>query len=99
MVQIYPNPNSITWKEFHRAFDDNYLPRIYKDTKIKEFLNLTQGIIMVEHYKHYFIELPWYASHFIRDDKDKCDRFIDGLKGNIKMIMVSQEHTNFNKIL
>ncbi|KAL0456204.1 UNVERIFIED_CONTAM: Transposon Tf2-12 polyprotein [Sesamum latifolium] len=32
-----------TWAEFQREFDDKYRPKMYRDKKMMEFLNLVQG--------------------------------------------------------
>ncbi|KAL0308948.1 UNVERIFIED_CONTAM: Transposon Ty3-G Gag-Pol polyprotein [Sesamum radiatum] len=36
-------PREITWVEFQRVFDDKYRPKMYRDKKRMEFLNLVQG--------------------------------------------------------
>ncbi|KAL0315532.1 UNVERIFIED_CONTAM: hypothetical protein Sradi_5431400 [Sesamum radiatum] len=36
-------PREITWAEFQREFDDKYRPKMYRDKKRMEFLNLVQG--------------------------------------------------------
>ncbi|KAL0295540.1 UNVERIFIED_CONTAM: hypothetical protein Sangu_3195600 [Sesamum angustifolium] len=37
-------PREITWAEFQREFDDKYRPKMYRDKKRMEFLNLVQGM-------------------------------------------------------
>ncbi|KAK4382229.1 hypothetical protein Sango_2892400 [Sesamum angolense] len=36
-------PREITWVEFRKEFDDKYRPKMYRDWKKMEFLNLVQG--------------------------------------------------------
>ncbi|KAL0373152.1 UNVERIFIED_CONTAM: hypothetical protein Scaly_0996800 [Sesamum calycinum] len=36
-------PREITWVEFLKEFDDKYRPKMYRDKKRMEFLNLVQG--------------------------------------------------------
>ncbi|KAL0332912.1 UNVERIFIED_CONTAM: hypothetical protein Scaly_2192700 [Sesamum calycinum] len=55
-------PREITWAEFQREFDDKYRPKMYRDKKRMEFLNLVQGDEQtVAEYELRFAALAKYA--------------------------------------
>ncbi|KAK4392757.1 hypothetical protein Sango_2053500 [Sesamum angolense] len=55
-------PKEITWAEFQREFDDKYRPKMYRDKKRMEFLNLVQGDEQtVAEYELRFAALAKYA--------------------------------------
>ncbi|KAL0308950.1 UNVERIFIED_CONTAM: hypothetical protein Sradi_5837300 [Sesamum radiatum] len=55
-------PREITWVEFQRVFDDKYRPKMYRDKKRMEFLNLVQRDEQtVAEYELRFAALAKYA--------------------------------------
>ncbi|KAL0307466.1 UNVERIFIED_CONTAM: hypothetical protein Sangu_3028700 [Sesamum angustifolium] len=59
-------PRVITWAEFQREFDDKYRPKMYRDKKRMEFLNLGQGDEQtVAEYELRFVALAKYAPEAI----------------------------------
>ncbi|KAL0318290.1 UNVERIFIED_CONTAM: hypothetical protein Sangu_1985200 [Sesamum angustifolium] len=55
-------PREITWVEFQREFDNRYRPKMYRDKKRMEFLNLLQGDDQtVAEYELHFATLAKYA--------------------------------------
>ncbi|KAL0384683.1 UNVERIFIED_CONTAM: Retrovirus-related Pol polyprotein from transposon.6 [Sesamum radiatum] len=78
-------PGEITWAEFQREFDDKYRPKMYRDKKRMEFLNLVQGDDQtVAEYELRFAALAKYAPEAVATQEDRCYRFEQGLRPEIK---------------
>ncbi|KAL2226254.1 UNVERIFIED_CONTAM: Transposon Tf2-12 polyprotein, partial [Sesamum indicum] len=78
-------PREITWAEFQKEFDDKYRPKMYRDKKRMEFLNLVQGDDQtVAEYKLRFAALAKYAPEAIATQEDRCYRFEQGLRPEIR---------------
>ncbi|KAL0292494.1 UNVERIFIED_CONTAM: U-box domain-containing protein 35 [Sesamum calycinum] len=78
-------PREITWAEFQREFDDKYRPKMYRDKKRMEFLNLVQGDEQtVVEYELRFVALAKYAPEAVATHEDRCYRFEQGLRLEIK---------------
>ncbi|WOH04359.1 hypothetical protein DCAR_0623768 [Daucus carota subsp. sativus] len=77
-------PPKLTWDDFQREFKDKYMPEIYRDEKQREFLNLKQGNMTVAEYEVKFTQLSQYASSMVATERDKCRRFEEGLKYEIR---------------
>ncbi|KAL2252598.1 UNVERIFIED_CONTAM: hypothetical protein Sindi_0054500 [Sesamum indicum] len=74
-------PREITWAEFQKEFDDKYRPKMYRDKKRMEFLNLVQGDDQtVAEYELRFAALVKYAPEAIAMQEDHCYRFEQGLR-------------------
>ncbi|KAL2252777.1 UNVERIFIED_CONTAM: Transposon Tf2-12 polyprotein [Sesamum indicum] len=77
-------PREITWTEFQKEFDDKYRPKMYRDKKRMEFLNLVQGDDQtVAEYELCFAALAKYAPEAIATQEDRCYRFEQGLRPEI----------------
>ena len=72
------NERNIVWKQFRKYFKQKYLSDRYYDDKIKEFHELKLGQLTMEEYENKFLELLRYV-RYIRDDKVKIQRFLNGL--------------------
>ncbi|KAL0340162.1 UNVERIFIED_CONTAM: Transposon Ty3-G Gag-Pol polyprotein [Sesamum radiatum] len=71
--------------EFQREFDDKYRPKMYKDKKRMEFLNLVQGDEQtVAEYELRFATLAKYSQEAVATQEDRCYRFEQGLRSEIK---------------
>ncbi|KAL2225523.1 UNVERIFIED_CONTAM: Transposon Ty3-G Gag-Pol polyprotein [Sesamum indicum] len=78
-------PREITWAEFQKEFDDKYRPKMYRDKKRMEFLNLVQGDDQtVAEYELRFAALAKYAPEAIEMQEDRCYRFEQGLRPEIR---------------
>ncbi|KAL2237893.1 UNVERIFIED_CONTAM: hypothetical protein Sindi_0981000 [Sesamum indicum] len=78
-------PREITWAEFQKEFDDKYRPKMYRDKKRMEFLNLVQGDDQtVAEYELRFAALAKYAPEAIATQEDRCYRFEQGLRREIR---------------
>ncbi|KAL0386393.1 UNVERIFIED_CONTAM: hypothetical protein Slati_4558400 [Sesamum latifolium] len=89
----------ITWAEFQREFDDKYRPKMYRDKKRMEFLNLVQGDDQtVAEYELRFAALAKYAPEAIVTPEDRCYRFEQGLRPKIKKGLAVRI-TNFKTVV
>ncbi|KAL2252728.1 UNVERIFIED_CONTAM: hypothetical protein Sindi_0067500 [Sesamum indicum] len=92
-------PREITWAEFQKEFDDKYRPKMYRDKKRMEFLNLVQGDDQtVAEYELRFAALAKYAPEAIATQEDRCYRFEQGLRPEIKRGLVVRI-TNFKTLV
>ncbi|KAL0290311.1 UNVERIFIED_CONTAM: Retrovirus-related Pol polyprotein from transposon.6 [Sesamum angustifolium] len=65
-------PREITWAEFQREFYDKYKPKMYRDKKRMEFLNLVQGDEQtVAEYELRFAALVKYAPEAVATQEDR----------------------------
>ncbi|XP_022847478.1 uncharacterized protein LOC111369990 [Olea europaea var. sylvestris] len=61
----------------------------YKDAKQKEFLKLVQGQMTVAEYQVRFIELSKYAQVLVSNEIDKCRRFENGSREEIRLVVTA----------
>ena len=70
------------------------MPATYRNAKIREFTNLRQGAMSVAEYEAKFDQLSRYAMHLVATEQDKCNKFEDGLRIEVKKdISVRDMHT------
>ena len=74
------------------------MPKIYRDEKQREFLNLKQGNMTVAEYEVKFTQLSRYASSMVATERDKCRRFEEGLKYEIRSKITIGELRNFTDL-
>jgi hypothetical protein len=81
------NESRITWKQFKKYFQKEYLSEHFYDKKMQEFFKLRLGSMIMEKYKKKFLTLLKYVK-FFDDEKVKIKRFLSGFptfyKENIK---------------
>ncbi|KAL0463341.1 UNVERIFIED_CONTAM: hypothetical protein Slati_0221700 [Sesamum latifolium] len=81
-------PGEITWAEFQKEFDDKYRPKMYRDKKRMKFLNLVQGDNqIVAEYELRFAALAKYAPEAVVTQEDRCYRFEQGLRPEIRRVL------------
>ena len=68
------------WKEFQELFLRRYFPVSVHERKRKEFLYLTQGNKSVMEYDREFTKLSRFARSLVATEKDKVERFVNGLR-------------------
>jgi hypothetical protein len=68
---------NVTWNEFKKYFEKQYLTKRYYDKKMKEFFVLNLGSMTIDEYKIRFLELLKYVS-FIKDEMVKIQRYFSG---------------------
>jgi hypothetical protein len=77
------NESKITWKQFKKYFQKEYLSDHFYDKKMQEFFELRLGSMTMEEYKNKFLGLLKYV-RFIGDEKVKIQRFLSGLSAFYK---------------
>ena len=77
-------PDPISWDFFVQEFQTKYVTNDYKETKLKQFLNLKQGNLTVAEYEKDFSRLSKYASEPILTETFQCRQFKDSLTKSIK---------------
>ncbi|BBN69306.1 transposable element gene [Prunus dulcis] len=95
----YRDPSAITWPVFRAAFDSQYYSQAYQNLKMKEFLQLEQGLMTVLEYEKKLNELSKYCIPLVEDESKKCQLFTRGLKASIRDIVISQRLTNFGDLV
>ncbi|KAA3470291.1 Pyridoxal-phosphate-dependent serine hydroxymethyltransferase [Gossypium australe] len=60
---------------------------IYVDARRREFLNLTQGDRSVTEYATEFLRLSLYARGIVVTEYERCVRFKDGLRDNLRVLI------------
>ena len=83
LVQVkHIREKDITWKEFKRYFEKNYLNKRYYDIKMKEFFELNLGRMTIDEYECRFLELLKYVM-FVKEETVKIQRYLSGLPPSI----------------
>jgi hypothetical protein len=72
------NESRITWKQFKKYFQKEYLSEHLYDRKIQDFFELGLGSMTMAEYEKNFLGLLKYV-RFIGDEKVKIQRFLSGL--------------------
>jgi hypothetical protein len=68
-VQVqHIDKKKVTWRDFKRYFQKNYLTKWYYDRKMKEFFELNLGSMMIDEYETIFLELLKCVP-FIKDEQ------------------------------
>ena len=60
------------------------MPEMYRDEKLREFLNLRQKSMTVVEYEVRFTQLSHYAPMMVSTERDRCRRLEDGLHYDIR---------------
>ncbi|XP_027344466.1 uncharacterized protein LOC113856877 [Abrus precatorius] len=84
----------ITWAVFRSSFLGKFFPSHVRAAKEREFLNLVQGNSSVYEYAIQFERLYRFYSHPTSEEW-RCQRFSDGLRTDIKRILIPLRITEF----
>lgn len=74
---------------FTKGFKEKFYPRLILDTKMKDFLSLKQGDMIITEYERKFMKIAKYAMSYVVDEKEKSKRFKEGLRTTIRMPVTS----------
>ena len=75
---------TMTWDDFRRLFMGKYFPASARHAKVREFLEMRQGTMIVLEYVAKFIELPCFGDDYVATAEAKVRKFEDGLKFSIR---------------
>jgi hypothetical protein len=82
-VQVqHIDEKKITWREFKRYFQNEYLTKRYYDKKMKDLFELNLGSMSIDEYERRFLKLLKYVS-CIKDEKVKIHRYLSGMSSFI----------------
>ena len=90
---------TLTWDRFKVIFYDKYFTRDARSLKVKEFLELKQGDMTVCDYVRKFEEGCRYVPYIARDNTEKIDHFLRGLKPEIRRDVRMSSATQFREIV
>ena len=77
-------PNPMPWEFFAQEFMAKYVSDTYRETKLKQFLNLKQMNLSVVDYEKEFSHLSKYAPESVLIEAFRCRQFEDELHESIK---------------
>ena len=82
--------DDITWDFFRAAYQRKYIGASYIDAQRKAFLNLVQGNKSVSEYEAEFFRLSRYARGVVGTEQERCVRFEDGLRDELRILIAPQ---------
>jgi hypothetical protein len=75
----YSRQSTVSWNEFYTAFSEHHISAGIKHCKLRQFLDLQQGIDSVYEYIKKFNYLAQYSTHHVDTDEKKAELFRKGL--------------------
>nr|KYP51235.1 hypothetical protein KK1_026919 [Cajanus cajan] len=84
----------VDWECFKRVFLEKYFPESVRHAKEAEFMQLHQGGMTVSDYAMRFEHLARFYSQAI-SEAWKCRKFAEGLKHELKRVVVPMAITKF----
>ncbi|XP_016733674.1 uncharacterized protein [Gossypium hirsutum] len=89
-------PDRLTWNLFKTIYHSKYVKVSYTDTRRREFLNLTQGDLLVVEYEAEFIILSRYKRGVAVTKYEHGVRFEDGLCDSLRVLIAPQGERDFS---
>ncbi|KAA3466781.1 1-phosphatidylinositol-4,5-bisphosphate phosphodiesterase beta-2 [Gossypium australe] len=77
------------------AFQGKYVGASYVDARKKEFLKLVQRNKSVVEYEAEFLRLSRYARGIVTTEYERCVRFEDGLRDDLRVLIAPQRDRDF----
>ncbi|KAA3453458.1 reverse transcriptase [Gossypium australe] len=87
--------DDITWDFFKAAYQRKYVGSSYIDAQRKAFLNLVQGSKSVSEYEAEFLRLSRYAQGIVATKHERCVRFEDWLRDELRVLIAPQREREF----
>ncbi len=85
----------ITWEDFTEAFKKTHIPTGVVSLKKREFQALKQKDRTVTEYLHEFNRLARYAPEDVRTDEERQEKFLEGLKDELSVMLISHDYEDF----
>ncbi|KAK5775381.1 hypothetical protein PVK06_043265 [Gossypium arboreum] len=92
-------PDRLTWEFFKVAFQGKYVGASYVDTWRRKFLNLTQEDKSMAEYEAEFLRLSHYARGMVATEYERCMRFEDGFRDNLRVLIALQRERDFTVLV
>ncbi|XP_030519557.2 uncharacterized protein LOC115733021 [Rhodamnia argentea] len=86
--RVFPEGTVPAWNAFVETFNGKYFSDNAREQKMVEFLRPRRNHLSVDEYEARFAELSKYTPRMIEDPVDRARRFRDGLKPEIKSVLV-----------
>ncbi|KAH7569584.1 hypothetical protein JRO89_XS06G0198700 [Xanthoceras sorbifolium] len=93
------NPVEVSWNEFKRLFNAHFCPSFYQNLKMNEFYKLVHGSMTMDAYEKNFTELSRATPHIVENEVNRCKKFEESLKHEIKTYVSATEHTEYGKLV
>ncbi|KAK8534683.1 hypothetical protein V6N12_057327 [Hibiscus sabdariffa] len=74
----------LTWDFFNERFKNRYLGERFLKERRQAFKDLVQGSMTVAEYELQFLDLLRYGTGLVSTEKDRCDKFLEGLRIGIR---------------
>ncbi|XP_040972721.1 uncharacterized protein [Gossypium hirsutum] len=94
-VTRHVSADRIDWEFFQSEFQKKYVGELYLEDRKHEFLTLKQGEMSVMDYEREFLRLSKYASELVPTEEESCKRFLQGLRDELKVQLVSHRMKEF----
>ncbi|KAJ9548358.1 hypothetical protein OSB04_020901 [Centaurea solstitialis] len=88
---------NMLWDEFRSKFFEQYCPMDLQRRLEKEFWDLKQDTMTVMEYETEFNRKLRFAQRFLSTEDDKVERFVGGLRKEIRNFLVNREVPSFVK--
>jgi hypothetical protein len=95
LIQELGSEEAISVPRFEKEFLQQYFPKILRDARAREFMDLTQGNMTVAQYAGCFNELARFAPYMVADEENRVRKFEQGLNPQIHDRVVCFEIQNF----
>ena len=89
----------ITWADFTEAFKKTHIPTGVVSLKKREFRALKQKDQTVAEYLHEFNRLARYAPEDVRTDEERQEKFLEGLKDELSVMLISHDYEDFQELV
>jgi hypothetical protein len=90
---------ALRWRDFHEEFEERYYSWEHRREKEQEFLELRQGDLTVLEYERRFQDLAAFASTYLPTERHKVERFCDGLRRELRMILIAMQFQSVRELL
>jgi hypothetical protein len=88
--------DNMPWEAFKARFMEKFCPKDMVRRLEKEFLEIKQNDMSVSEYETLFNEKAQFASKYIPTEEEKVERFVEGLRYEIKDFVNVRPISNFN---
>jgi len=90
---------ALRWRDFHEEFEERYYSWEHMREKEHEFLDLRQGDLTVLKYERRFQDLAAFASTYLPTEHHKVERFRDGLRQELRMILIAMQFQSVRELV
>ena len=91
--------NPITWDQFSKGFYGRFFPVTAQKKMEEQFIRLQQSNRTVDEYVVEFLRLSWFAPFLVSDEENRAERFQQGLKMDIQILLMPQQLKTYSQVL